>query len=270
MGNRAVHCTLASILAFSLAGRAQQPFDLDTTFRIGFNDWYVNSIMPLDDGTILLSGQIRYPDVQTLTFRGSDKIDGNGARVTSFPAFPQSTGGGKLKRWGEKIYVGVGQIVRRLNGDGLVDPSFIQMNNGPYFLSLQGGDYHVYPDGRILMSGAHELDDPVRGFVGLYNLIWFTNTGHLDTTRTHRKGDGVIYEIEETPDGKFLCTGTCTVYEGQPVGGSSGCMPMVRWIPPTIPMCSGGSRSPFFHLLMADTMRVASSGRPARRRTHCD
>ena len=27
----------------------------------------------------------------------------------------------------------------------------------------------------------------------------------------------MIYEIEEQADGKFLCSGTCTTYEGQPV-----------------------------------------------------
>jgi hypothetical protein len=67
------------------------------------------------------------------------------------------------------------------------------------------------------MSGLHNLNDTTRGFVGLYNLIWFTNTGHLDTTKTHRTGNGVIYEFEQQPDGKFLCTGTGTIYDGQPV-----------------------------------------------------
>jgi hypothetical protein len=91
------------------------------------------------------------------------------------------------------------------------------MNLGRYFTSLQGGDYHVYPDGRVLMSGAHVLSDSIRGFEGLYSLIWFSNGGYLDTTRTHRLCNGVIYAIEEQPDGKFLCTGTMTTYEGQPV-----------------------------------------------------
>jgi hypothetical protein len=49
------------------------------------------------------------------------------------------------------------------------------MNDGPYFASLQGGDYHVFPDGRVLMSGSHQLSDTIRGFVG-YEPIWFTNT----------------------------------------------------------------------------------------------
>ncbi|MEZ4757834.1 MAG: T9SS type A sorting domain-containing protein [Flavobacteriales bacterium] len=91
------------------------------------------------------------------------------------------------------------------------------MSTQTLFSSLQGGDYHVYPDGSILMSGAHSLYDTARGYVGIYNLIWFTNTGHLDTTKTHRYCNGVIYEIEQQPDGKFLCSGTCSTYEGQPV-----------------------------------------------------
>ncbi|MBK8499293.1 MAG: hypothetical protein IPL52_10850 [Flavobacteriales bacterium] len=66
------------------------------------------------------------------------------------------------------------------------------MNTGPYFLSLQPADYHVFPDGRVLISGTHTLNDPVRGFVGSYELIWFSNEGYLDTTRTHRNANGVI------------------------------------------------------------------------------
>jgi hypothetical protein len=67
------------------------------------------------------------------------------------------------------------------------------------------------------MSGAHVLRDSIRGFEGLYSLIWFSNTGYLDTTRTHRLCNGVIYAIAEQADGRILCTGTMTTYEGQPV-----------------------------------------------------
>jgi hypothetical protein len=116
----------------------------------------------------------------------------------------------------DQFYVGTG-LVRRLNAWGLIDPTFIHLNTGPYFLSLQGGDYHVYPDGRVLLSGAHMLRDSIRGFVGIYNLIWFTNTGYLDTTKVHRTGNNVVYRFKELPDGKFICSGTCTEFEGQEV-----------------------------------------------------
>ncbi len=101
--------------------------------------------------------------------------------------------------------------------NGINDGSFNINSSYPLFGSLQGGDYHVYPDGRVLLSGAHTVDDPAHGFDGLYNLIWFTNTGWLDTTKQHRTSDGVVFEFEEQPDGKFLCTGTMFTYEGTPV-----------------------------------------------------
>jgi uncharacterized delta-60 repeat protein len=110
-------------------------------------------------------------------------------------------------------------VVRRILYDGLLDVEF-SMINGPYFYPIQGGDYHVFPDGRVLLTGAHSLNDTVRGFTGTYHLIWFTNTGHLDTTRTHRRcgGSSAIYDIEPLADGKFLLSGVLSSYEGSPVG----------------------------------------------------
>ena len=77
----------------------------------------------------------------------------------------------------------------------------------------------MYPDGRTLLSGAHILSDSIRGFEGLYNLIWFSNTGYLDTTRTHRKGANncAVYRFKELPNGQFICTSTCTQFEGKEV-----------------------------------------------------
>jgi uncharacterized delta-60 repeat protein len=193
----------------------QVPFDLDTSYRTVIDVQYVNSVQPLSDGKLLISGRVRLPGENF--YRGSARLLSDGELDGSFPPFPLTTGNGEIVRWMDGYYVGTGGGVRRLDGTGLIDPTFILMNDGPYFTSLQGGDYHVCPDGRVLMSGAHMLDDPIRGFQGLYSLIWFSNTGYLDTTRTHRFCNGVIYEIEEQPDGKFLCTGTMTTYEGQPV-----------------------------------------------------
>jgi len=193
----------------------QTPFDLDPTFRTQIDARYVASILPFPDGSILLSGQIRVPG--NTNERGSAKLLPNGSFDLSFPPFPLATGGGRITPWNDRSYIGSSQTVRRLDPSGLIDPEFIQLNLGRYFTSLQGGDYHVYPDGRVLMSGAHMLSDSIRGFEGLYSLIWFSNEGYLDTTRTHRRGNGVIYAIAEQPDGRFLCTGTMTTYEGQPV-----------------------------------------------------
>ncbi|MBL0129659.1 MAG: T9SS type A sorting domain-containing protein [Flavobacteriales bacterium] len=140
----------------------------------------------------------------------------NGVRDTDY--YTSGLGGGKLTLWmNNKSYIATDQTVRRLGPDGTQDASFIEMNAGPYFSSLQGGDYHVFPDGRVLMTGTHQLNDPVRGFVGYYNLIWFSNTGYLDTTRVHRQGNGSITRIREQPDGRFLCSGNVQWYDGQPV-----------------------------------------------------
>ena len=134
------------------------------------------------------------------------------------PAFPvDQVGQGKLTAWEDRVYVGRTQIVSRITHEGQLDPTWAEMNTTPYFLSLQGGDYHVYPDGRLLMSGVHQVEYPDSNWVGFYNLIWFTADGYLDTTRAPRMGDGVIYEIEPMSDGSFMCTGPMTVYEGEAV-----------------------------------------------------
>lgn len=199
---------------------AQQPFELDTTFRAGFETWYVASALPMADGKVLVSGQIHEIDEPfPFTFQSVVRLNANGTWDDSFlqgvpgGALP---GGGKLTHWIDRFYVGTAQTVKRILYTPQVDPSFIPMNTGPYFSSLQGGDYHVFPDGRLVMSGSHLLSDEVRGFVGTYNFIWFSNEGYLDTTRIHRKGNGALYDFLELPDGKFIAGGLCTVYDGQP------------------------------------------------------
>jgi uncharacterized delta-60 repeat protein len=197
----------------SIAAYGQAPIQLDTSFRTLINTWYVSSVLPLSDGDIIISGQLKFPG--DLTFRSGAKLHSDGSLDSFFPVAAFMSG--KLTAWNGNIYQGNGQIVRRSWPDGSLDPDFIMMNNGPYFSSLQGGDYHVYPDGRVLMSGVHQLSDTVRGFEGLYSLIWFSNTGYLDTTRTHRYCDGSISWFTELPDGKYLCSGILSTYESQPV-----------------------------------------------------
>lgn len=206
---------LSPVLVFVMlclqSATAQQPYALDPLFRMVTNDQYVSSIAPMPNGDVLVSGRMQFLGDQFERYL--TKVNSEGVRYT---AFPYTFGGGKLASWQGKYYVQGSQTVRRLAEDGTLDPTFAHMNNGPYFLSLQGGDYHVYPDGSLLISGAHTVNHPDSGWNGIYNLIWFTNTGRMDSTRAPRKGNGVIYDILELPDGKFICTGPMTVYEGQP------------------------------------------------------
>jgi len=215
MSTTSIHRRIAQVVSITLTSCAiaQAPFALDTTFRTSIQEQYISSIAPLANGKVLLSGQIKFPgDMYT---RGSAMVLADGTKDPAFPMFPFTTGGGKLTAWNGYFYVGTSQTVQRLDGNGLIDGTFIHMNQGPYFSSLQGGDYHVFPDGRVLMSGAHNLDYPAGGYDGLYNLIWFTNTGYLDTTRVHRKGNGVVSGFEQLADGGFICSSTCSVFDGQ-------------------------------------------------------
>ena len=213
--------SLLLVMAGAVVGpraQAQQPFDLDTTFRTAIDSWYVSSIAPLPDGSILLSGRVSFPGDPIGIFRFMSKVLGSGDKD---PLFPSGVpGGGRLTPWDGRFYVGTNTLVRRIWPDGILDNDFILMNADPLFSSLQGGDYHVYPDGRVLMGGVHDLHDTIRGYTGLHCLIWFSNTGYLDTTKTHRKCAGALFRFRELPDGKFIGSGSTSTWDGQPTGSN--------------------------------------------------
>ena len=192
----------------------QVPFGLDTSFRTSIDAWYVASALPLEDGNILISGQVRFPG--ELDFRNGARLHADGSLDLSFP---MNVGmGGKLTPWNDRIYAESGNIVRRLWQQGGLDLDFISMSFSPYFSPMQGGDYHVFPDGRVLISGRHLLSDSIRGYMGPHCLCWFSNEGYLDTTRVHRKCSGVLTVIKELPNGQFMGSGTTATYDDQPAG----------------------------------------------------
>jgi len=211
---------VATIVVATCAS-AQAPFSLDTTFTTAIQSRNVNSVLPLPDGKIIVSGVMRFPG--EFSDKRLVRLLPSGMRDETF--YNSGLGGGAMKPWqDDRFYVATSQTVRRILPTGYQDPSFIEMNLGPYFSSLQGGDYHVFPDGRVLMSGAHILSDTARGFTGIHHLVWFSNQGYLDTTRVHRKGNGTVYLFHALPPsagpeqaGKFICSGTCSQFDGQPV-----------------------------------------------------
>ena len=201
----------AALCAASMTG-AQAPFDLDTTFKCAVQYRNVNSVAVMPDGKLLISGRLNF---HWVTGEWSlARLNADGTRDLSWnfgvPA------GNEITPWNNGYYVKNGAIIRRLNDDGYLDPTFIMMNNGPYFSSGQGGDYHVFPDGRVLMTGLHSLEDTIRGYTGLHSLIWFSNTGYLDTTKHHRKSNNAIYTLAVEPDGQLLVSGIYGTFEGQP------------------------------------------------------
>ncbi|MBK8499314.1 MAG: delta-60 repeat domain-containing protein [Flavobacteriales bacterium] len=212
---RALLWMLVALCAASIQSSTaygQWNFQLDTTFRTIITSSTVNSLAVMPSGHLLLSGRMNFQGAPGE--RALAKVDMNGVRD---PSFPFGYGGGKLTPWADRYYVDNG-LVRRFLPSGLLDPSFMSQIYSPYVGSnVTLGDYHVFPDGRLLISGSYMLSDSVRGFVGQYRLVWFSNQGYLDTTRIHRRANGVIWDFAELPDGKFLCSCTCTQYEGQPV-----------------------------------------------------
>ena len=189
----------------------QWSFTVDPTFQVQLVQQNVNSLLLNEDGTLIASGRMRLPG------ETSDKtlcrFLPNGIRDATFNN--SGMGGGKLVRWEDKFFASTG-VVRRLNMDGTLDAGFSMQT--PYFGPMQGGDYHIFPDGRVLISGNHMLSDSLRGFVGPHQLIWFTNTGSLDTTRTHRRGGNcAVYRFKELPNGQFICSGLCNQFDGQEI-----------------------------------------------------
>ena len=207
--------TIAATIWVAAICRAQQPFDLDPSFVTSIGTQGVGSIALLEDGDVLLSGTIRFPGDQE--DRNTARLNPDGSRDVDYPF--GTYGGGKLVPWEGRFYVGNGQGIRRIWPNGSADNDFAGLNLDPYIYLLQGGDFHVFPDGRLLITGAHELSDTVRGYVGLYNLIWITAEGRLDTTRVHRKANGDLMRIRELSDGKFIIGGAMNIYDGHPVGG---------------------------------------------------
>ena len=211
--------TIVAGLGAATMGRAQAPYTLDTTYRTEFVSENVNSIALLASGKILASGRIRYASDPWAVFRGSTRLNTNGSRDLAFPGFPLSTGGERITPWNTKYYVKSGGV-RRLDANGLTDPSFIEPNIGldayMQYSSYGGADYHVYPNGSLLVNGDFILSDTIRGHVGSYDLVGFSNTGYYDTTRTPRRCEPgrAMFGMKELPNGQFICSSTCTQYEG--------------------------------------------------------
>ncbi len=209
--------TVAALVAATVAA-AQQPFDLDPNFRFNAESVYIESILPLSDGDIIISGLIAVPGEWPIE-RGGAKLHSDGSLDSDFPV--NALMGGKITPWQDRFYCGNGQGVRRLLITGELDTGYIPMSHVTYLHVTQGGDYHVFPDGRVLVSGLHLLQDSIHGYMGLYGLTWFTAQGYLDSTREHRTANGPIFNLFPLPDGKFLCSGYPTFFDGHALPSTS-------------------------------------------------
>ncbi len=212
-------------LAAATATAAQQPFDLNTGFTTPFQKIVVGDVLERPDGKIIISGGFVPPGGDPTSPFGGGLLEADGSWIPK-PAnrpivdwyFYMSQ---KMVPWGDRFYCGVGQGIVRYWMDGTWDsayPVYDPKNSGG-----QAGDFHVFPDGRLLLAGNYWLRDSIRGFVGWqYGLVWLNTDGSLDTTRIHRSIGGpfgAMEHIREMPDGKFMCSGGSGQFEGVPVEG---------------------------------------------------
>jgi uncharacterized delta-60 repeat protein len=171
----------------------------------------------MDNGQLLVSGEMLFQGADPFVSSCGARLNSDGSRDALFPLYPPWGCGKVIRRWNDRFYVDTYGLPRRLLPDGLLDPTFQHLNdNAPLFSSFQGGDYHVYPDGSVVITGSHTMNVPDSGWVGSHHMIWFNNDGTLDFTRRPRRGNGTISLIVPQPDGKFLLSGAATTWEGVP------------------------------------------------------
>ena len=211
--------TVAALMAATVMA-AQQPFQLDPSFHTTIQAQTIGGILERPDGKIIISGWMYYPTALDLKLGGLLEPNGNWVPDPNAPSSWYGPMGGKIVPWGtDSFYVGNGQGIRRFALDGTMDYTF-QNPPDPKLGGGQGGDFHVFPDGRVLETGNYDLYDTLRGFVGPgYGLVWLNTDGSLDTTRVHRYITpwGVILRIAQLADGKLIAGGRIPEFDGTPV-----------------------------------------------------
>lgn len=198
------------------AGHGQTAWVLDTSFRSTFEWGNVNDIEFRPEG-ILVSGQWKYLNDAMNWPRRITYLSETGQHDI---AAQVGGGGGMMAAWGDRFYVGTGQgIVRKYYSD--LETDYGYNTNTAFENTTHGGDFHVYPNGKVLKTGSHGMyslaDTSLLGWG--YCLVRCDTTGMPDTTFTHRQcTNGFLQKILELPDGKFLCSGGQDTYDGHPVG----------------------------------------------------
>jgi len=206
--------TVAALLVGAATACAQVPWQLDPTFRTEIVTENVNSLAILPNGQLLISGRINYTPSPLANNWSTMRLNADGSRDETFPPPPQSSGGGgKIVPWQGRFYIKSGTMLRALS-NGLNDPQFDLLNN-PYFVALQLEDFHVYPDGSLVVVGDFALSHPQ--YTGYYNMVWITPSGSIDLSRQPRAGNANIEHINQQPDGRFILSGNCSHWEGIPI-----------------------------------------------------
>ena len=201
----------AGLVAFTAnTGHGQLVWSVDTSFHTDLQLRSVSDIEFRDDG-LLISGQFRFTGDPNIY--GSALLDYDGHFVAG------NAGGGWIIPWSDYLYLGIGAGVRRMFSDYTVDYSY--PGDSPFISSIHGGQFYVYPDGKVLITGGHDLwSRQDTSFLGpQYCLVRMDADGLPDSTFHHRQcQSGVTQQILRLADGKFLLSGVQNLYDGQPVG----------------------------------------------------
>lgn len=207
---------MVAVLCTATTVHAQLPWGVDTNFRTTITDRNVADMHFLDNGQMLVTGNMAFPDEPWYRF-GVAKLNADGSRDPTFITIGAEAG--TIIPWDDQYYIQGGQYFRRFNGDGTVDPDWNYTS--PFLSSWNGGGLYVYPDGSVLTTGNIVLksyvDTTIMGYG--YCLVKLNPIGLPDSTFTHRQClDGYVENIDPLPDGKFLLSGMQDIYDGQNVG----------------------------------------------------
>ena len=202
---------------------------LDTTFRTTFVDLpagtYLNqsyglSVYPLEDGKVLLSGNLvyAYPVGGDEGYRLIARLNHDGTTDESFTTLGA---GYPLIPWNDMFYSG--PYARRHFMDGTLDYSFnLNTQANLAVISLWATHYHVYANGSVLMVGMHGYH-PTPGMSTLENLAWVDSTGAFDPSipprRINYNGNYAFFGMLKSIDnGQFMLSGTISAYDSIPTG----------------------------------------------------
>ena len=203
------HLAMGTLLGAAMAAAAQQPFDLDPTFRTTIQRENVSSILPTEDGKVWVSGML-YNGPGPNQISPYSRLNHHGSWDLTFPHLGEV---GFFRKWNDQFYLGTA-TPRRYFQDGTQDTSF-NIFRSPAYHALQGGEYFVNPDGGLLMGGVNRLFDSSGTLIDYYCLLRFTTDGSLDTTFQPRTCAGSLDYFTELPNGQFIGSGSTSIWDGQ-------------------------------------------------------
>ncbi len=196
---------------------AQVPLTLDTSFRCTDLTWGATTeVLPIPDGTVWFTGDFS-TDNQSPWWRWGRLLP-NG-RID--PAVPLGGVGGFITPTDDYIYVSGGFNGFRYFWNGINDNSYNVFNVNtpiPGIGSNSHGVIHLQPDGKMVEVGDYDIFQPWGvNAAGNYSILRVDTNAVLDSTFQFRKTNGVMLNLKELTDGRFLATGIFSTYEGEPV-----------------------------------------------------